>query len=383
MRIVKAPLRITVMDTAEQPVEGAEVHVAMQEHAFRFGTAVGADWIVGAPPDTEDARRYRDALPRLFNAATLENALKWRFWEADSQRALGAVDWLRAQNLEVHGHALVWSTPKPGWFLPQDIRHHKRDTAYVRRRLNAHITELAEAFRGKVTSWDVLNKPVHETFFEDTVGLGTGERPRWMRRAHRADPEAELFVNDFNVLDEDDTEQYRAVLQDLLDAGAPVDAIGMQGHFFELRPAPQTLYQRMETLASLGLPLKVTEFDMKSDQPEAEKAAFFEQVLVLAFSHPQMKGFFVWGFWDGRHWLGDAPFFHEDWQAKPSLGVWRDLVFDQWWTDETLTTDAQGRAVVRGFRGQYEVRVTHQGRTATGTLSLSGRGSTIHLFLQP
>ncbi|MEL7238913.1 MAG: glycoside hydrolase, partial [Planctomycetota bacterium] len=73
--------------------------------------------------------------------------------------------------------------------------------------------------------------------------------------------------------------------------------------------------------------------------------------------HESIQSFIVWGFWEGRHWRPESAFYDMDWNLKPTGEAWRDLVLDEWWTRETVTTDASGNATVRGFLGDYEIRV--------------------------
>jgi len=63
----------------------------------------------------------------------------------------------------------------------------------------------------------------------------------------------------------------------------------------------------------------------------------------------------LWGFWEGRHWRPAAALWRKDWSIKPAGEAWVDLVFRQWWTDEVLTTDAQGVARTRAFFGTHRL----------------------------
>jgi len=74
--------------------------------------------------------------------------------------------------------------------------------------------------------------------------------------------------------------------------------------------------------------------------------------------------------WFELHWKGNAPFFRRGWSPKPALKHYEDLVLGAWRTDVTTRTGDDGRATVRGHHGQYEVTVTHNGRTATRPATL-------------
>lgn len=69
----------------------------------------------------------------------------------------------------------------------------------------------------------------------------------------------------------------------------------------------------------------------------------------------------MWGFWEGAHWLPTAALYNQDWTERPALQAYRDLVFGDWWTMENGPTGSDGEYDVRGFKGDYLVRVTHDG----------------------
>lgn len=87
----------------------------------------------------------------------------------------------------------------------------------------------------------------------------------------------------------------------------------------------------------------------------------------------------MWGHWDGAHWLYDAPMFYKDWTLKPSGQAYADLVFKKWWTNAQGTTGAQGGYKVRGFQGDYEVTVSHNGKTKTIKATLPSEGRTLNV----
>ena len=103
--------------------------------------------------------------------------------------------------------------------------------------------------------------------------------------------------------------------------------------------------------------------------------------MTACFAHPSVNQFMMWGFWDGSHWREDGGMFALDWREKPSLDVYRDLVFNQWWTDENKTTDTQGNIQTRGFLGDYTLTITANGKTMTRTTSLAHEGNTLTIVM--
>ena len=86
---------------------------------------------------------------------------------------------------------------------------------------------------------------------------------------------------------------------------------------------------------------------------------------------------------EGRHWKPHAALYRRDWSIKPAGQAWKDLVFDDWWTDARGRTDNQGRFTARGFHGQYTVTVRHGEATATQEATLAPGGRHLHVTLAP
>jgi len=83
----------------------------------------------------------------------------------------------------------------------------------------------------------------------------------------------------------------------------------------------------------------------------------------MTFSHEALDAFIMWGFWDGNHWKNNAPMFDINWNLKPSGEAFNNLVFNEWWTDETSTTDNEGISSFRPFKGQHKIYIEHEGVT--------------------
>lgn len=126
--------------------------------------------------------------------------------------------------------------------------------------------------------------------------------------------------------------------------------------------------------------IEITEYDIQSSDPELQ-ADFLRDYLTINFSHPSVSGFTMWGFWDGAHWKGNAPIFYKDFSLKKSGEMYKRLVFGDWWTNASGAADQGGRYTVRGFKGEYEITVTHQGKTRTIPAKLNGSGSSVKINL--
>ena len=402
----KGNLRVQVVDAAGQPVNGVNVDVVMRNHAYGFGTAVNADFL----PIVGDANSalYRQAIPRYFNKAVVENGMKWTQWESPAKRAktIQTVDWLADHGLAQRGHTLLWQTTTPGYSLPGDVLSRvtkpnftDADAGYVRGRVAGHIGDIVGRFADQVGEWDVVNEQWEHHLLTDKLNPGIAkerapELATCFQQTRAAAPNAKLFANDYGILvgnDPGHRTSYFDTIASLKTQNAPIDGIGFQSHFTNGGdlPTPQELYDRLQQFGGLGLAMQATEFDMFGNgwgetaaERQANKAAFLREFYTIVFSQPDTTGITMWGFWDGKHWQNDAPLFNQDWTLKPAGEAYLDLVFHQWWTDETVATDAAGAAGVRGFLGDYTVTVHDAAGHATSVPVTLGRdGATARIVL--
>lgn len=365
----KAQLTMRVMDSAGNALPGASVTVTQQTHAFPFGTAINASVLMQPGPDRD---RYRAAFSKMFNAAVIENHLKWPFWEQwgrpDGEAALA---WLTERGVPVRGHNVIW----PGWSnMPGDTP--SLDAAALRSRIDTRFAAILSATAGVITDWDIVNEPYSNI---DVTGripgvagvtpsagvLGNDELARWFTLAGQLAPGVTRTLNDYNLLaglDRTHREYTMELVRWMQARGAGPDQLGLQGHFFGVIIPPEELGRRFDTLATLGVPLIITEFDVSTTN-EPLQADYTRDVVTLAFSRPEVTGFLMWGFWEGAHWEPVASLFRRDWSEKPAASAWRSLVWDQWWTRDTGVTGADGARTVRAFKGEHEVVVSAPGLT--------------------
>ena len=141
-----------------------------------------------------------------------------------------------------------------------------------------------------------------------------------------------------------------------------IDGIGLQSHFDSNLTAPSRVLELLDQFAAFGKDLQVTEFDI-SMPDEQVQADYTRDFLTVCFSHPAIKGFLMWGFWEGAHWEPVAAMIRRDWSTKPNYAVWNDLLYNQWWSDFRGTTGADGVFRTRGFLGDYDIEVTVNGQT--------------------
>lgn len=377
----KGDLTVTVLGADGQPIPGAAVSVQMTRNAFGFGSAVRAPSLLQTGADDVI---YQNTVLALFNQVTLENDLKWPSWEANSQRPVAAIAWLHSHQIDVRGHNLIW--PKLGqvvssatgnlyYRMPADCVGLAPEA--LRTRINTAFHDRISPLVGQLLDWDVLNEPFNNYDVQGQLPgvsgvtasdgiLGNAEMRSWFALARQEDAGVRLFLNDngvgINNAQNEPLHQYtETLIHYLQDGGAPIDGLGIQGHFEEttLTDIP-TLKSVFDRYAALGVRLKITEFDFYTLDASAQ-AQYLRDVLTLAYSHPAMDGFVMWGFWDGNVYQPGIGLFAADWSRKPAGDAWVDLVGTQWRTDASGTTDAQGKYAVRAYTGEYLISVSVNG----------------------
>jgi len=395
-------ITVEVRDSQGKPLADAEVEFVFRRHAFLFGTAIKRQ----AFGEEESDERYLATVLELFNTVTMGNAMKWAKFEEPGDRELlsRALDWIEQNGLRLRGHTMIWQTTKYKPVFPLDVHAAIKEggeeaRAYVANRALEHVRRIGSFFRGRVVEWDVLNEQPHEHLITDFLDPDTPpERApvqlAWFKAARESDPLARLMTNDYGILVERNHD--KKVLEQtefLLESGAPLDGVGMQGHFWDGNKTPiaEEIWERFDLFAGLGVKIGITEFDMYGPNwqrdPEKSidenKAMFFESLLRTTFAHPAANGFVMWGFWDGRHWKNDAPLFYEDWRPKPAFEVYKRLVLEEWTSDATLETDADGKASAELYHGTYDVTIRAEGQSWTFTEEVAPGIDVLHYAMKP
>ncbi|XP_070182068.1 anti-sigma-I factor RsgI6-like isoform X2 [Littorina saxatilis] len=356
--------------------------VVQKTRPFPFGTAVAC-----SAYNTKSRGNYRDFIHKHFNWAVTENALKWKVIESTQgqrhyQQALDCVRGLRSNNIKVRGHNLVWSVPVnvQGWqkALSGDI---------LRRTVKNHITDVMNVTRRLLEHWDVNNENLHGTWYQDRLHDPDYDLELF-RIAHAQDSHVKLFLNDFSVVAQG-ASTYAYLNQTIRFKAANVGlyGIGVQCHFpDEMEPNPDIIRHRLDILAQAGVPIWVTELDVMS-KDDNRRADFYEMALSALFSHPAVEGIMLWGFWDKFSWRGEAGALVKGDHLELTAAGRRvfDLLENQWMTDETyVLSQTSDHFTLRGFHGDYEVRVHYQGKelgnlTQTFTLGDDEQDVTVHM----
>jgi len=231
---------------------------------FLIGVAMDSAQIVGKDPIAEKL------IVKHFSSISPENCMKsevvqpqegkFNFALADQYVQFGL-----DHKMFIIGHTLIWHSQTPAWFFV-DAQGKTVSKEVLIERMKTHITTLMKRYKGKVKGWDVVNEAIEDDgswrqspFFKiigkDYVKLA-------FQFAHEADPDAELYYNDYSMTKPGRVEGVVKMIKELQAAGIKVSAIGMQGHLMIDNPLVSVFEKSILTFASLGTKVMITEMDM-------------------------------------------------------------------------------------------------------------------------
>jgi endo-1,4-beta-xylanase len=293
---------------------------AYKDH-FYVGVAISRAIATGVGGETNKVNgviRNMDELQRdialvkeQFNLVVPENDLKWErvhpregadgydFGPADAFVRFGL-----ANQLYLVGHTLVWYDQTPDWVFqtnapasvpriagagrgrfgrsgsddygggnssggPSKPRATREE---LLQRMHDHIATVVGRYKGKIKVWDVVNEAT-----ADEQGAGLMRNTPWLQiigpdyiakafeYAHEADPDAILRFNDDGLENAAKRHKLIALIKSLQEQHVPVMAIGSQTHVSVSSPSFEEEDQALTELETLGLPIHITELDVKGD----------------------------------------------------------------------------------------------------------------------
>ncbi len=281
-----------------------------------------------------------------FNSITPENDLKWEqihptpghfdFEDADRYVAFG-----ESNKMFIIGHTLVWHSQTPAWVFAGE-NGQPLTRAVLLARMHEHISTIVGRYRGRIKGWDVINEVIDED--------GSLRKTPWLRIigedylvkafqfAHEADPQAELYYNDYALENPAKRAGAIAMVKKLRAAGVMLSGVGLQGHYKMNVPTPSEVDDTIVDFANLGLKVSFTELDvdllpgprnsLNADvgaRYEAEKrmnpfpkelplaeqqklAARYAELFTVFLKHRgEIKRVTLWGVTDADSWLNDWP----------------------------------------------------------------------------
>lgn len=271
-----------------------------------------------------DEQWMKAAMFKYFNYGVSGNSFKWSGIQPQHTKPNytnfdNAVNWTRKAGWDLRAHTLLWggndAHSMPDWVRKLPTPKAITDTCKMR------ITREMTRYKGIIKEYDVINEPLtgHADWLRKTVG----DSILWncFKWAHAADPDAQLYINDYNVeYNWGQAVEYRDLILKIKKMGGPVTGVGIQAHFWDCcRPNVDELVKNLNIIAEAGLPLRLTEYDWGTNLTEQQQVQDFIKVFTIAFSHPSVNGLISWGLSDKGAWRENTGYF--DAKHRPKLAA--------------------------------------------------------------
>jgi len=233
---------------------------------FRIGVALSLDQVNGKEPNATAL------VEKHFNSITPENILKWEEVHPEPNKYnFDAVDRFVAlgekNKIQIIGHTLVWYQQTPDWVF-QDGAGNPLNREALLERMKDHIFTIMGRYKGRIHGWDVVNEAVspdgelRKSKWFDI--LGRDHIIKAFEYAHKADPNAELYYNDYDFETKSKCEGILRLVKNLKSKGVHLDGVGIQGHWFIEYPSIADIESYILAFSNLGVNLMITELDVSA-----------------------------------------------------------------------------------------------------------------------
>jgi endo-1,4-beta-xylanase len=301
-----------------------------------------------------------------FDCLTPGNEMKPDFVQRERgtftfERADRLVAFAQAHDMQVIGHTLCWHQQSPAWLF-QDEHGQPLTRELALANLKEYIQTVVRHFKGKVKGWDVVNEAVSDSadrLLRDTPArraIGDDYVVKAFQFAHEADPDAELYYNDYNIERDYKRERALRLVQEIRNAGLPVNGVGIQGHWLLDSPDVAEIERGIRRFADAGFKVMITELDVDPlprrhggagadlnateregldpykqglpDDVQQKLAARYGELFALFVRYPQVTRVTLWGATDNDTWLNNFPvkgrtnhpmLWDRQYQAKPAF----------------------------------------------------------------
>lgn len=332
--------------------QAAESATVPDKNAPTLRSAFKDDFLIGVALSTSqvDGRNEKagEIAARQFSAITAENDMKWQslhpqpdvynFKSADAY-----ADFAKKHDMALIGHTLVWHSQTPQWvFQGEGGKPATREE--LLKRMKDHITNVAGHFKGRVKGWDVVNEALSDGGPEILRNspwrkiIGDDFLDHAFRFAREADPDAELYYNDYGLENERKRENCVKLVKGMLERKVPIDGIGTQSHFQLNHPSTVEIEKTIKAFADLGLKVMITELDVDvlpargaagnadisrreqgdattnpytagfPDDMQEKLAKRYAEIFGIYLKHRKsINRVTLWGLDDGQTWLNGFP----------------------------------------------------------------------------
>ena len=330
----------------EDITEDMQSDVPLRTYSDKLGKSIGMAAASYRYDISNDNVKATAAVGREFNLIVGENEMKFDATEPSRNNfnfgGSDAVMWFADRNMqEVRGHTLAWHSQVPSW-VSSDGK--KNNNGFTRDELlnilKNHIYNVVGKYKGKIREWDVVN----EVLDDDQSIVRTNADSYKLRPsiwatyigedfidsafvwAHRVDPAAKLYINDYGVefMGSTKAEAYYNLIRRLQASDIPVDGCGLQCHLTTGQLDTLKLENNIRRYAPLGLNCIITELDIALANPDADdaleiQAKEYAAITRIFLRNANCPSMLFWGISDNNSWRQNQPLlFDSNCAAKPA-----------------------------------------------------------------
>lgn len=272
-------------------------------------------------PDLNADSRIGEAVVKYCSRITPVTEMKWEVMRPSAEvfdfaAADALANFARQHKLLMHGHPLIWYASNAPWLAT--VGGNK-----VEKLMETHIVTVMERYKDVIRSWDVVNEPIPDVPANVRArrdawyyGAGPDAIKKAFDIAHAVDPKAQLVLNEYDVefaAEKSPAKRaaFRNLILELLEKGAPINAVGLQGHLRGGWPiAKDELAAFTTEMRGYGLAVLVTELDVMDQTlptPEAERDMLISgqvrEFLEAASAGGPLSSITTWGISDQYSWI--------------------------------------------------------------------------------
>ena len=381
---------------------GTPVEFKLVRNAFNFeGSVTGSSssdptsyMAVANPAPGSTAANYQKFFNANFNTLEPSNAGKWANNEPfQNFTTMSYVDTLlnyaKNNNMNVRMHNLIWGNQQPAWvntLLTNAQSSNPTTAATAKTQLMTAISNRINYYIGtngnrgdEYQELDVLNEALRTGPYWKIFGAaGIAQIYNMAANAAAAagNPNLRLYTNEYNVLQfstnpttnaqDPYANWYRQNVEDIQNAlpGKPtVSGIGIQYYADSTlsNHSPGRIMQALQNLSVTGLPLSLTEFQVKNGATSATASQILTDTMRMMYGSPNATTMGLWDFYAGSA-SGDytaAALYDTNWNLTP-VGQAYESLLAQWTTDLTTNVALDGTTNFTGTYGDYDVIIGNQ-----------------------
>ena len=289
-------------------------------------------------------------------------------------------------HIPMRGHVIAWHSQTPSWFFRENFDN---SGAYVtpeimNQRLESFIKNLFELIAHdypdlEIYAWDMCNEAFTDS---NPATMRDANNSNWIHvygdntfiykafeYGQKYKPEGcMLCYNDYNEYDDGKLAAISALCKDLYEKGL-LDAIGMQSHLTVGNPTIEKYQKALDTYASIGCPIMITELDVQARNGNIEEQTEYYTQLFETYCDykDSIEAVVFWGTQDSASWRpnGNPLLFANGYQPKDVFysvidtaadhdHVWREEVTaptctERGYTTKICTVEGCGRTIVGSY----------------------------------